>query len=82
MSKSKLFVIALVFVFILAACAAPAAEEAAPAAEEDAAPAADAAASDVDVSDLTFAICVKSIGANWFSRLEQGILEWAGVQHH
>jgi simple sugar transport system substrate-binding protein len=75
MSKSKLLVIALVFVFILAACAAPAAEEAAPAAEE-AAPAEEAAA-EVDVSELTFAICVKSIGANWFSRLEQGILEWA-----
>jgi simple sugar transport system substrate-binding protein len=72
MKKSLLIIVALGF--ILAACAAPAAEEAAPAADagDEAAPEAM-----VDAADLTFAICVKSIGANWFSRLEQGILEWA-----
>jgi simple sugar transport system substrate-binding protein len=72
MKKSKLFIITLAF--ILAACAAPAAD--APADGGDAAPA-DSGEAMVDAADLTFAICVKSIGANWFSRLEQGIIEWS-----
>jgi simple sugar transport system substrate-binding protein len=76
MSKNKWFIVALVLVFALSACAAPAAEEAAPAAEE-AAPAEEEVMEAVDPADLTFAICVKSIGANWFSRLEEGIIEFA-----
>ena len=83
MSKNKLFLVALAFVFALSACAAPAAapaaEEAAPAAEE-AAPAAEEAApaaEAVDLSTLTFASCVKSIGANWFLRLETGIKDYS-----
>jgi simple sugar transport system substrate-binding protein len=80
MSKNKWFIVALVFVFALSACAAPAAapaaEEAKPAAEE-AAPAAEAAAEEVDMSDWTFASCVKAIGANWFLRLETGIKDYS-----
>lgn len=73
MSKNKWFFVALVLVLALSACAAPAA---APAAEE-AAPAAEEAAVEVDPADLTFAVCVKSIGANWFSRLEEGLIEFS-----
>jgi simple sugar transport system substrate-binding protein len=83
MSKNKWFIVALVFVFALSACAAPAAapaaEEAAPAAEE-AAPAAEEAApaaEAVDMSAWTFASCVKAIGANWFLRLETGIKDYS-----
>jgi simple sugar transport system substrate-binding protein len=76
MSKNKWFFVALVLVLALSACAAPAAAPAAPAAEE-AAPAAEEAVVEVDPADLTFAVCVKSIGANWFSRLEAGLIEFA-----
>jgi len=75
MSKNKWFFVALVLVLALSACAAPAAAPAAPAAGE-AAPA-EQAAVEVDPADLTFAVCVKSIGANWFSRLEEGLVEFA-----
>ncbi|MCD6355735.1 MAG: substrate-binding domain-containing protein, partial [Anaerolineaceae bacterium] len=75
---NKWFLVVLVLVLALSACAAPAAEEAAPAAEEAAAEEEAAPAEEeVDLADLTFAICVKSIGANWFGRLEEGIIEYA-----
>jgi len=76
MSKSKWFLVALVLGLALSACAAPAAD--APAADDggDAAPA-DEGDAMVDLTDVTFAICVKSIGANWFGRLEEGIIEYA-----
>jgi simple sugar transport system substrate-binding protein len=78
MSKNKWFFVALVLVLALSACAAPAAapaaQEAAPA--DQAAPA-DEAAPAVDLSTLTFADCVKTIGANWFLRLETGIKDYS-----
>ncbi len=86
MSKNKWFVVAIVLVLALSACAAPAEEapaEEAPAEEAPAeeAPAEEAPAeeeaAEVDPADLTFAVCVKSIGANWFGRLEQGLIEFS-----
>lgn len=72
MSKNKWFFAVLVLVLALSACAAPAA---APAAEE-AAPAEEAAMEEVDTSDWVFATCTKSIGSNWFNRLEVGIKDF------
>ena len=76
MSKNKWFIVALVFVFALSACAAPAAPaaEAAKPAVEEAAP---AAAGAVDMSKVTIATCVKTIAANWFLRTETGIKDFA-----
>jgi simple sugar transport system substrate-binding protein len=78
MSKNKLFIAALALVFALTACAAPAAAPAAEAAKPaEAAPAAAAAEPVVDLTKLTFASCVKAIGANWFLRLETGIKDFS-----
>lgn len=30
-----------------------------------------------DATDLTFAVCVKSISANWFRRMEEGLIEFS-----
>ena len=53
MSKNKWFIVALVFVFALSACAAPAAAPAAEAAKPAAEEAAPAAAEAVDMSKVT-----------------------------
>ena len=70
MSKNKWFIVALLFVFALSACAAPAAAPAAEAAKP-------AAAEAVDMSKVTIASCVKTIAANWFLRLETGIKDFS-----
>ncbi len=80
MSKNKWFFIALVLVLALSACAAPAAAPTkAPAAETvpTGETSTDQNAEDwVDPATLTFATCVKTIGANWFLRLETGIKDF------
>jgi len=74
MKKSLLIVV--VFGFLLAACAAPAAPAAPAAAAEEAAPAEEMEYPD-SVEGMTFAICSKSTGGSWWTRFEQGILEYA-----
>ncbi len=80
MSKYKWFIIALVLVFALGACTPAEVAEVEEIVEEAVAEVEEVVEEEVaavDPTDLTFAIGVKSIGANWFGRLEEGIIEFS-----